>query len=478
MRTSHDGRSPARRGGRHGRRRAALLLALCLAWGGSAGCAALTNPLSDARPVRHLPPELLAPPKDPAQTIQLPLLGQPEPAAYRLEPGDILGVYVETVIGDRALPMPQEVAPLVETTGQRRLPPAAGYPVSVRADGTISVPELAPLRVAGMTTADVEEALRKGYLAKEVLKPGKERILVTLLHQRGYSVVVLRQESGNITLGPANQIGGGKRGTGAVVDLRAYENDVLHALAETGGLPGLDAYDEVVVERGCFLDSAGRDAVLATLEGSTITPGHPTPVVPCCREMVHIPLRWLPGQPVPFHPEDVVLHTGDVVFLEARDRDVFYTGGLIPPGEHVLPRDRDLDVVEAVSQVLGPIINGAFATNNLAGNLILPGVGNPSPNLLVVVRRTPGGGQVPIRVDLDRALKDPRERILVQPGDLLVLQESPGQALGRWFDQAFFNFDLFWTPLHDRFATGAIDIASPDRLPQRLGNVTQQVIQR
>jgi protein involved in polysaccharide export with SLBB domain len=478
MSTSHDSRSPGWRGRRHGRARVALLLALCLVGGGASGCAALTNPLTDARPVRLLPPELLGPAKDPAHTIPLPLLGQPEPPAYVLGPGDVLGVYVENVLGDRTLPLPLQVAPLVEGVGQRRLPPAAGYPVPVRPDGTISMPQLEPVNVTGMTMAEVEDTLRKLYVAKEILKGGKERILVTLLHPRRHSVVVLRQESGNITLGPAGQIGGGKRGTGYVVDLPAYENDVLHALAETGGLPGLDAYDEVIVERGCFQDGPGRAAVLAALEHGTIAPGHPAPVLPCCKEIVRIPLRWPPGQPVPFHPADVILHTGDVVFLEARDHDVFYTGGLLPPGEHVLPRDRDLDVLEAVSLVLGPLVNGAFATNNLSGNLIAPGIGNPSPNLLVVVRRTPGGGQVPIRVDLDRALKDPRERLLVQPGDLLVLQETPAQALGRYFDQTFFNFDLFWTPLHERFATGAIDIATPDRLPQRLGTVQQTIQQR
>ena len=472
MRTSHDSRSPLRRGGRG---RAAVLLALCLAWAGAGGCAALTNPLTDARPVRHLPPELLAPSKQPEQTIPLPLLGQPAPAKYALGPGDILGVYVENVIGDRTLPLPQEVAPLVEVVGQRRLAPAAGYPVPVRADGTISLPLLDPVSVTGMSTAEVEDAVRKLYLAKEILKSGKERILVTLLHPRHYGVVVLRQESGNLTLGPAGQIGGGKRGTGYVVDLPAYENDVLHALAETGGLPGLDAYDEVVVERGCFQDGPGRAAVLAALEGGAIAPGHPRPVLPCCREVVHIPLRALPGHPLPLRPEDVVLSTGDVVFLEARDRDVFYSGGLLPPGEHVLPRDRDLDALEAVSQVLGPLVNGAFATSNLTGNLINPGIGNPSPSLLVVVRRTPDGGQVPIRVDLDRALRDPRERLLVQPGDLLVLQESPNQALGRYFDQALFNFDLFWVPFHSRFANAAIDVAAPDRLPQRVG-IFQQTI--
>ena len=40
-----------------------------------------------------------------------------------------------------------------------------------------------------------------------------------------------------------------ERGTGHLVALPAYENDVLSALARTGGLPGLDAVNEVVIER-------------------------------------------------------------------------------------------------------------------------------------------------------------------------------------------------------------------------------------
>ena len=39
-------------------------------------------------------------------------------------------------------------------------------------------------------------------------------------------------------------LGGGRgtrRGTGFALDLPAYENDVLNALAQTGGFPGTDA---------------------------------------------------------------------------------------------------------------------------------------------------------------------------------------------------------------------------------------------
>jgi hypothetical protein len=31
------------------------------------------------------------------------------------------------------------------------------------------------------------------------------------------------------------------------------------------------------------------------------------------------------------------------------------------------------------------------------------------------------------------------------------------------------NFDLFWMPLHTRFAIGVIGVAAPDGLPQRAG---------
>ena len=56
-------------------------------------------------------------------------------------------------------------------------------------------------------------------------------------------------------------------------------------------------------------------------------------------------------------------------------------------------------------------------------------------------RRTPRGGQIPISVDLNLALRDPRERILIQPGDILILQETTGEAVARYVADVL-NFDL------------------------------------
>jgi hypothetical protein len=183
--------------------------------------------------------------------------------------------------------------------------------------------------------------------------------------------------------------------------------------------------------------------------------------------MVRIPLRQEPGLPLTFAPQDVILQTGDVVYLEARDKDVYYTAGLLPTGEHVMPRDKDLDVLTAVSLVRGPLNNGSFGGSTLSGAIFVPGIGQPSASLLVILRKTTDGGQVPIRVDLNRAQRDVRERILVHAGDLLVLQERPTEALARYTSQSLANFNLIWQPIHTRYLSGIADLMGPDRLTGR-----------
>jgi protein involved in polysaccharide export with SLBB domain len=418
-----------------------------------------------------VPEELLFPTKEIADTIPLTWLGQPRPPTYRLEPGDVLGVYVEGFLGDRDTPAtpPIHIGPLYQMRDQRRLPPAAGFPIPVEDDGSVYLPSAGALLVRGMSIPEAREAMRKLYVSKKLLKEDNERIVVTLLHSRQYQVVVLRQEASSFLSPLEGTAVSSKRGTGVVIDLPAYENDVLHALAQSGGLPGLDAFNAVLIERNAFHAGADPAAILHDLENRPPT-GSAGPAV-CVAPVVRIPLRQPPDAPSHFRPEDVLLQSGDVVFLEARDNDVFYTAGLLPPGVWVIPRDHDLDVVEAIARVRGPLFNGAFGGSNLAGNLIAPGIGSPSPSLLVVLRRLPSGGQVPIVVDLGSALRHHEERILVRAGDVLLLQEQPGEALARYVTQTFFNFEVLWEAFHSKFVTGVVDVAAPDRLPQRFGTV-------
>ena len=453
------------------RARGACLPALLLCAALSGGCAAMTNPVGDGVPVRRLPAEMFVASKKDEQTIPLSCLRQPPPDVYRLARGDVLGVAVEGFLGERNQPLPFHVGQLVHPRDQRRNQAALGYPVPVEEDGGIDLPGAGRLSVRGMSVAEARQAIRDFYISKGLLKPAPETppVIVTLLQARSSSVLVLRQESSTFTAGPEGQVTAGtsKRGTGFEIDLPAYENDVLHALTRTGGLPGLDAYNQIVIQRGCFRDGRERPSLLGT-PGTVTGDQNPLATLGQGGEVIRIPLRVAPGQAPCLRPQDIILNTGDVVFLEARDDAYFYTGGLLPAGAHVLPRDRDLDVLEAVTLVRGPLINGAFGGSNLSGTLIASGVGNPSPTLLTVVRRTPGGGQVPIAVDLRCALRDPAERLLLKPGDLLILQEKPEEAFTRYFTQTFLNFNLAWRVVHNRFANGFIDVSAPDRLPDRL----------
>jgi hypothetical protein len=427
------------------------------------GCAAMTNPAGDAVPVRRIPNELLAVSKHDEQTIPLTLLRQPPPLVYQLAPGDVLGLYIEGFLGERNQPLPINTGFLPQGRELRRLPPATGYPLVIQADGTIDLPVVGKLSVVGKSLVEAREAIRDYYIAKKRIKPETESVIIVSLFQpRQYSVLVLRQEAGSFGTGPDGLIATSKRGTGFEVDLPAYENDVLHALARTGGLPGLDACNEIIIQRGCFHNPADRSLLMQGLQ-AVPTNRNPLEAWGAGGPIIRIPLRLKPGEAPCFRPEDIILYTGDVVFVEARDNPLFFTGGLLPPAAHVLPRDRDLDVVEAVALARGPLINGAFGGSNLSGDLVKPGIGNPSPTHLTVLRRTPGGGQIPIKVDLGRALREPSERLLVKAGDVLILQEKPEEALARYITQTFFNFDVVWQVFHSRFATGVIDVSAPDR---------------
>lgn len=394
----------------------------------ASGCASVTNPVADGVPVNRLPAEVLGRPKTDMRPVPLTLLRQKPPAEYALSAGDVLAVSANEIFtsGDQAPP--------VRLDEQNGRVPVVGYPVPVRDDGTISVPLLPPLNVRGKTVKEVERLLLDTITGKnggpELVKPGAARVSVQLLQKRQYQVLVVRQDApGGVSqqaiplaglggqVSGANLFGGeGKRGLGYTLNLPAYENDVLRALNATGGLPGADARNEVVIIRG------GRDYCDAA---------------DAARRTVRIPLRVYPDQPVTIREEDIILNDGDVVSIESRASDVFYTAGLIGSLVIPLPRDTDLDVLQAIALVRGPLVNGSFSQTAFTASAVNGGVGNPNASLCTVLRQLPDRRQIAIRVDLNKALFEPRERILIQPGDFLVLQERPGEAITRYFTQQF-----------------------------------------
>lgn len=154
-------------------------------------------------------------------------------------------------------------------------------------------------------------------------------------------------------------------------------------------------------------------------------------------------MRLPPGVIPSFRPEDIILEDGDIVYIESREAEVFYTGGLLPGGEFKIPRDYDLDVVAAMALTGGGISSpqqGGGGGGGMGGMGRL--FGGVPPGMLYVLRKTPCNGQITIEIDLAKANVDPRERILVQPGDILILRYKPSEEILNFGLGTFFTFGI------------------------------------
>jgi len=386
-------------------------------------------------PARRLPRDVLGETRANTTPIDHLRLRQDPPPAHIVKARDILGIYIEGVLGGGERDMS---APPVQFPERGGLPPSIGYPIPVREDGTISLPLVDPIKVEGLTVAQVEQKIKQAYTTPRKLLPeGKERIICTLMRRRSYQVLVVREDSVGMNNAMQNQqnpnvqgqqfmLGVTKKGAVFAIDLPAYENDVLHALSASGGLPGLDAKNELQIRRGMFASATNRDEFIARLRA--MPPADPCcplpPEIPDDPNVTRIPLQLKPGEVVRFTQKDIILDNGDVIYIPANPADFFYTGGLLQGGQWQLPRDVDLDVLGAVAMARGQIGSGqmtGFGATGLGG--IIP------PTEILVIRTTKCGAQIPIRIDLNKALTDKRERIIVQPGDVVMLRYTPLERL-------------------------------------------------
>jgi protein involved in polysaccharide export with SLBB domain len=444
----------------------AVILTIASASLGLTGCTTIFNPIP-AIPADQVPPAFLVEPRANWIPVDVALLGQQKPEHYLLDQGDVLGIFAEGVLGEQG-----GVPPVAMPEPQSDLDPAIGFPVPVREDGTVSLPLLDPLPVRGLTVTQAEELVKQKYIAGNILQP-TQRILVTLMRKRTTRVFVIRQD--NTTYGDprAARL---RRGAvtdrpdyssrGFVLQMPAYENDILNALADTGGLPGVNAKNEVKILRAARNDAARmQDGMVFDPNLAAGVPGggglltgvgpdgnlqlapcidpclFPYGVIPPAMmgggQTIVIPLRLRPGDTPRFRPEDVILNDGDVVMVETRDTEVYYTGGEMIGGEWPLPRDYDLDVLGAVSLAR----EGITGAERRGGGLISV-IGLLPPTELIVLRKLPANQQLAIRVDLTRAVNDPSTRILVAPGDSLILRHKPIEDIVNFGVATFFTFGI------------------------------------
>ncbi len=408
------------------------------------GCSTLTQPI-DGVPARRVPSEFFAEPKNDLVPIDISLLTVEPPRDYQISGGDILGVYVEGVLPFNPPNAPPEPPPVNFPDAESTLPPSIGYPIAVQDDGTLSLPLIEPLDVDGLTLEQVRDAIRDAYIDNDILRPEKARPIVTLIKERTYDIIVVREDAGGVGGdGGANTRYDDRSAAGSLVKLPAYQNDILHALVQTGGLPGLNAKNEVKVLRASQADQRKRaqfmQAFWAQQECASHDPCVCPPELPDDPSILRIPLRVKPGVIPDLSAEDVELQDGDIVYIENRETEVFYTGGLLQGGEFPLPRDYDLDVLGAMA-IAGQGVVGSQNNRGQSGG-IGGGFTSVPPGKLYVLRKTRCNGQIAIEVDLAEAVNDPRARPLVQAGDTLILQYKCEEELLNFGIGTFFTFGI------------------------------------
>ena len=371
------------------------------------------RPPVSAVPARVLGKEFsYRPQTEPVDASQLRLTPTKE---YFLDSDDVLGIFIDGVLGDI-----DQTPPVHYPLPNSDLPPSMGFPVAVGVDGSISLPLVNRIMVKGLTISQAEERIRQRFLdgAEPILTPDN-RILVSLMRKRTVSVYVLRGDESmsasrfagrpNSTNRPVNDRSDNSQ-RAQRLQLPAGDNDLLNALSRTGGLPGVNAHPDVLV----FSQSPNRAFTSSDASPFPRTGDGQNNLRESVRTTT-VPTRQSTGFRSRIATNDIRLNQGDVVVVAPKDTEVFYTTGLLTGGEFPIPRDRGLDVVEAVS------IAGGSLTSNGPRNL--------TGTELLVIRQGPDRSQFSIRVDLNRAIANPTERIQVKPGDVLMLRYSPAEQI-------------------------------------------------
>lgn len=400
-----------------------LLLFSIHALGLSTGCNSILFKIKGV-PASKIPDSLRPLTRSNRTPIDYRLLGQNPPDVYRVNSGDVLGVAVDGIFPFSPPTAPPSALPVNFPDSGNPMPPSTGFPVVVQQDGTIQLPGIDPFSVRDMTIEEIRRAIADAYRKSRVIRDEKVFPIVSLIKTRTYNVSIIR---GDLDMGSQS------------IQLDAYRNDVLHALLKSGGLPGEEAKDQVSILRYSSW-SAPDNGAEELKRPKRIASSSDLSMAP--ENLIHwneaqtIPLTIPAGATISLPLNGAILNEGDIVYIENRATEVFYTAGMIPAGQHLLPRDYDIDIFEAMS-----IAGYSYGSGGSAGGNLI-GITGVSPTQLFVFRKCPDGRETTIMVDLEKAICDPRERLVVQAGDKLLLRYNTKEEVANFGIFSIFTFGI------------------------------------
>lgn len=318
---------------------------------------------------KNMPPQWQAVSVSNAQTVDLTKLASPTMPQDQIVQGDVLKIDISSGFGRQ------------ENSSQTS---------RVDDHGQIVLPYVGPVTVAGLKLVEAEQAVRQATIDRELFRDPS--ITVTMSSPKVNRVTVL---------GAVNKQG--------LVELRPGSSDLLQAITVAGGL-AKEAGTEVEILHPGFQPGAAPNrspAVASDLEEGIRTASGELPVKPVGAQSIKVNLASLgkDGSGIP------TVTDGTVVWVEKQDPLPLKVDGLVSkPAHYDYPVGKNLQVLDAISMAGGTsslIADKIFVIRQVAGQ--------PEPAL--------------IQVSYRKAKRDGHENILLQPGDIVSVEQTPATVI-------------------------------------------------
>lgn len=295
-----------------------------------------------------------------AHRLDLTRLAGPPVSSERIHAGDVLDLSIAGGLGSDAV---------------------TEFPVRVNDDGSVWLPEVGEIRVAGLEPGGAEQAIAMACIDRgQFVRP---TVNVTMNHQRVNRITVV----------------GGVEKQG-IVELPLGDSYLLSAIVAAGGLAE-DAGTNVEIRQPAPIDRVAFEPDLppgaSQVRQASATTGTGNSLVTIRVDLVESVTGGQGGQ---------YLEDGAVVMVEQREpRPVEVIGLVNEPGQYEYPVNKNLTLLSALA---------------LAG-----GLKNPLADG-VIVRRTRGENEEPIviKASIQKAKYSSAENVLLEPGDVVSVEKS------------------------------------------------------
>ncbi len=330
---------------------------------------------------RNLPQEWQAVPAANVQTIDLTKLASATIPQDIICQGDVLAVDI--------------------AVGRKKEDDVSAKP-RVQTNGEIELSNIGNVSVLGLSMLEAEDAIRTTAINQDIYKDPQ------------VTVSMYRAKTNRITvIGAVDKQG--------VIELRPGDSNLLQAITMAGGLTK-EAGTIVEVRHPGFqpgTSSRSRSPAVADGSGNGVisAAGESVAATPVAAKTLKVDLASIGKEGVGIP----LLTDGMVISVEKRDPLPITVDGLVnAPGRFEVPVGENLDVL------------GAIALSH--------GISSPVADKIYVIRKHAGTGEPGvIQISHSKAIRG-NENILLQPGDIVSVQQTPATILLNVVEVAKFTF--------------------------------------